>query len=100
MKNTYKQKVLAICDKILSGDYLTIIDKLVDCTLKDNIEHCETLTGDDIGYFIFEADIIMECIDRSFISDIHVLTELILALQEWEEDFEFINNSLGLPPEA
>lgn len=100
MKNTFQKRVLEICDRIIESDLLLIMDRLADCTIKLNIESSSGVTCDDVGYFLFEANMIMESIDRCFIREIHVLTELIMALEEWEEDFEFINNSLGLPPES
>lgn len=100
MKNRFKKRVLEICDTVNSHDYLTIIDHLVDCTIRCNIDKGEPVTADDIDYILFECHLIMECIDRTYVRDINLLTALIIALEEWESDFEFINNTLGLPPES
>lgn len=100
-----EQKVTEIIDKVL-GFKLTVPQIVIN--LCEEVEELlnwddmneEPLRRDNVGAMCYHIGIILDIIKPEMEETISFLNELDKALEEWRDDIEFINVTLGLPKES
>lgn len=99
MKKNYETEVYMMCKQADQTDFVQLIKDLADRVCWQIDQEGET-SLDDIGFFLYDSYTIMEAINPRYTPEVNFLSALILILEEWEEDHEFVNKALGLPPES
>lgn len=88
-----------MCKETQDSDLIEIIKDLSDKVVYE-IEDGDETSLDDVGYLLYQSYLIMESINPRLTREVNFLSALVLLLEEWEEEIEFVNKALGLPPEA
>ena len=99
MKKGFETEVYTMCKESTQFDFLEIIKNIAD-RICWQIDYDGETTSDDISCFLYDSYIIMEAINPRLNPEDNILSSLILLLEEWEEDHEFVNKTLGLDPES
>lgn len=63
-------------------------------------EEDESNLRDDVGSLSYEVSIVLEVLNPNLNYDKDLLEKLESALDKWAEAIEFVNKSLGIPPEG
>lgn len=93
-----KDKVNAACSKIWEFGYSQIVIDLVQDTIEPLLE--EEVIRNQISAAVYDCGLLLDVFNPELTKDIALLTELQNALSEWEGQHEFVNKTLGLPPES
>jgi hypothetical protein len=96
--STHKEKVKEISDRIHTFGYKQIVIDLIEEWIEPLLIFNEEMTGDDLGAAAYTTSTLLEVFDCRYEKDVALLTELDRALNEWLADHDFVNKTLGLPP--
>lgn len=92
-----RQAVKDLCDKLMQVKPSQIVIDLVQEQIEEAVENDST-TPDEVGALCYYADILLIVYNPAFEDDIEYLQELRDALDDWSDDAEFINKTLGIDP--
>lgn len=76
------------------------IDMIQDTEMQLNRDESEKpIERDEVGAIVYQISILLDVFNPIFTYDIEALERLKKILEEWRDEVEFINRTLGIPLE-
>lgn len=76
------------------------IDMIQDTEMQLNRDESDKpIERDEVGAIVYQISILLDVFNPKFTYDIEALERLKKILEEWRDEVEFINRTLGIPLE-